>query len=221
FFQAEDGIRDRNVTGVQTCALPILVASEQPTHVAVAFDLPGGTFRDRIYDQYKAGRDESPPEFVGQIDLIKQVLDAMGVAWLTVEDYEGDDIIATLSTRTATEGGTALIVSSDRDAVQLVDDRVTLLQPIKGVTEMRRMTPAAVEEKYGVAPERYPDLAALVGESADNLPGVPGVGPKTAAKWITLYGDLPGIIAHAEEIKGKAGQSLRDHLDEVERNRRM
>ncbi|HLQ79466.1 MAG TPA: DNA polymerase I [Brachybacterium sp.] len=198
-----------------------VVASEQPTHVAVAFDLPGGTFRDRIYDQYKAGRDESPPEFVGQIDLIKQVLDAMGVAWLTVEDYEADDIIATLSTRTATEGGTALIVSSDRDAVQLVDDRVTLLQPIKGVTEMRRMTPAAVEEKYGVAPERYPDLAALVGESADNLPGVPGVGPKTAAKWITLYGDLPGIIAHAEEIKGKAGQSLRDHLDEVERNRRM
>src|SRR5699024_2249685 len=156
-----------------------VVASEQPTHVAVAFDLPGGTFRDRIYDQYKAGRDESPPEFVGQIDLIKQVLDAMGVAWLTVEDlfvgkidlikqvldamgvawltvedYEADDIIATLSTRTATEGGTALIVSSDRDAVQLVDDRVTLLQPIKGVTEMRRMTPAAVEEKYGVAPER-------------------------------------------------------------------
>ena len=198
-----------------------VVASERPTHVAVAFDLPGGTFRDRIYDQYKAGRDETPPEFVGQIDLIKQVLDAMGVAWLTMEDYEADDIIATLSARTADEGGTALIVSSDRDAIQLVDDRVTLLQPIKGVTEMRRMTPAAVEERYGIPPERYPDLAALVGESADNLPGVPGVGPKTAAKWITLYGDLPGIIAHAEEIKGKAGQSLRDHLDEVERNRRM
>ena len=198
-----------------------VVASEQPTHVAVAFDLPGGTFRDRIYDQYKAGRDETPPEFVGQIDLIKQVLDAMGVAWLTLEDYEADDIIATLSTRTAAEGGTALIVSSDRDAIQLVDDRVTLLQPIKGVTEMRRMTPAAVQEKYGVPPERYSDLAALVGESADNLPGVPGVGPKTAAKWITLYGDLPGVVAHAEEIKGKAGQSLRDHLDDVERNRRM
>src|SRR5690625_3034178 len=149
-----------------------VVASEQPTHVAVAFDLPGGPFRDRICDQYKAGGGDGPPEFVGQIDLIKQVLDAMGLARLTGEDYEADDIIATLSTRTATEGGTALIVSSYRDAVQLVDDRVTLLQPIKGVTEMRRMTPAAVEEKYGVAPERYPDLAALVGESADNLPAV-------------------------------------------------
>ena len=198
-----------------------VVASEQPTQVAVAFDLPGGTFRDRIYDQYKAGRDETPPEFVGQIDLIKQVLDAMGVAWLTAEDYEADDIIATLSTRIAADGGSALIVSSDRDAIQLVGDRVTLLQPIKGVTELRRMTPAAVEDRYGIPPERYADLAALVGESADNLPGVPGVGPKTAAKWITLYGDLPGIIAHAEEITGKAGQSLRDHLEEVERNRRM
>src|SRR5699024_7556657 len=118
--------------------------SEQPTQVAVAFDLPGGTFRDRIYDQYKAGRDETPPEFHGQIDLIKQVLDALGVAWLTAEDHEADDIIATLSTRTAAEGGTALIVSSDRDAIQLVGEKVTLLQPVKGVTEMRRMTPAAV-----------------------------------------------------------------------------
>ncbi|MGP5098086.1 DNA polymerase I [Brachybacterium alimentarium] len=198
-----------------------VVASEQPTHVAVAFDLPGGTFRDRIYDQYKGGRDETPAEFHGQIDLIMQVLDALGVRWLTVEDYEADDVIATLATRTAAEGGEALIVSSDRDAIQLVGENVTLLQPIKGVTEMRRMTPAAVEEKYGIPPERYPDLAALVGEAADNLPGVPGVGPKTAAKWIVQYGDLPGIIAHAGEIKGKAGQSLRDHLEDVERNRLM
>ncbi|MGO2608567.1 MAG: 5'-3' exonuclease, partial [Brachybacterium tyrofermentans] len=167
-----------------------VVASEKPTHVAVAFDLPGGTFRDRIYDQYKGGRDETPPEFVGQIDLIMQVLDALGVRWLTVEDYEADDIIASLAHRTATEGGEALIVTSDRDAIQLVGENVTLLQPVKGVTEMRRMNPAAIEEKYGIPPERYSDLAALVGESADNLPGVPGVGPKTAAKWIVQYGDL-------------------------------
>ncbi|MDN5686358.1 MAG: DNA polymerase I [Brachybacterium sp.] len=198
-----------------------VVSSERPTHVAVAFDLPGGTFRDRIYDQYKGGRDVTPPEFIGQIDLIMQVLDALGVRWLTVEDYEADDIIATLATRTAAEGGEALIVSSDRDAIQLVDEKVTMLQPIKGVTEMRRMTPAAVEEKYGIPPERYCDLAALVGEAADNLPGVPGVGPKTAAKWIVKYTDLPGIIAHADEIPGKAGQSLRDHLEDVERNRLM
>lgn len=127
-----------------------VVASERPTHLAVAFDLPGGTFRDRIYDQYKAGRDETPPEFSGQIGLIQQVLDALGVAWFTVEDYEADDIIATLATRTAAGGGAVSIVSSDRDAIQLVTEQVTLLQPVKGVTEMRRMTPAAVEEKYGI-----------------------------------------------------------------------
>ncbi|AXK45030.1 DNA polymerase I [Brachybacterium saurashtrense] len=198
-----------------------VVASERPTHLAVAFDLPGGTFRDRIYDQYKGGRDETPEAFHGQIGLIMQVLDALGVRWLTYEDYEADDIIATLATRAEEAGHEALIVSSDRDAIQLVGEKVTLLQPVKGVTEMRRMTPAAVEEKYGLAPERYPDLAALVGEAADNLPGVPGVGPKTAAKWIVKYGDLPGVIAHADEITGKAGQSLRDHLADVERNRLM
>ena len=198
-----------------------VVASERPTHMAVAFDLPGGTFRDRIYDQYKGGRDETPPAFHGQIGLIMQMLDALGVPWLTYEDYEADDIIATLATRAAESGDEALIVTSDRDSIQLVGEHVTLLQPVKGVTEMRRMTPAAVEEKYGIPPERYPDLAALVGEAADNLPGVPGVGPKTAAKWIVQYGDLPGVLAHAEEIKGKAGQSLRDNVEAVERNRLM
>ena len=198
-----------------------VVASERPTHLAVAFDLPGGTFRDRIYDQYKGGRDETPEAFHGQIGLIKQVLDALGVRWLTYEDYEADDIIATLATRAEEQGHEALIVSSDRDAIQLVGEKVTLLQPVKGVTEMRRMTPAAVEEKYGIPPERYPDLAALVGEAADNLPGVPGVGPKTAAKWIVQYDGLEGVLEHAEEIKGKAGQSLRDHVEGVRRNRLM
>ncbi|MEE1617541.1 DNA polymerase I [Brachybacterium sp. J153] len=198
-----------------------VVAAERPTHVAVAFDLPGGTFRDRIYDQYKGGREVTPPEFHGQIGLIQQVLDALGVRWLTYEDYEADDIIATLAMRAAADGHEALIVTSDRDSIQLVGERVTLLQPVKGVTEMRRMTPAAVEEKYGIPPERYPDLAALVGEAADNLPGVPGVGPKTAAKWILAHGDLPGVLAHADEIKGKAGENLRAHREDVERNRRM
>ncbi|MCS6710585.1 DNA polymerase I [Brachybacterium sp. EF45031] len=198
-----------------------VVVAEEPTHVAVAFDLPGGTFRDRIYDQYKAGREETPKEFHGQVGLIQQVLDALGVRWLTVEGYEADDIIATLATRTEAAGGEALIVSSDRDALQLVSERVTLLQPVKGVTELRRMTPEAVEEKYQVPPVRYPDLAAMVGESADNLPGVPGVGPKTAAKWLGKYGDLEGVLAHADEITGKAGQNLRDHVEDVRRNRRM
>jgi DNA polymerase-1 len=198
-----------------------VVANEHPTHVAVAFDLPGGTFRDRIYDQYKGGREKTPPEFPGQVELIRQLLGALGITHLGVEDYEADDIVATLATRTADQGGQALVVTSDRDSIQLVGPHVTLLQPVKGVTELRRMDPAAVQEKYQVGPQHYPDLAALVGESADNLPGVPGVGPKTAAKWIGLYGDLDGVLAHAEEIKGKAGQSLRDHVEDVRRNRTM
>jgi DNA polymerase-1 len=198
-----------------------VVTHEQPTHVAVAFDLPGGTFRDRIYDQYKAGRETTPPEFPGQVDLIRQMLESLGITHLGVEDYEADDIVASLATRTAREGGQALVVTSDRDSIQLVGPHVTLLQPVKGVTELRRMDPEAVQEKYQVTPQQYPDLAALVGESADNLPGVPGVGPKTAAKWIGLYGDLDGILEHAEEIKGKAGQSLRDHVEDVRRNRKM
>ncbi|WP_058235676.1 DNA polymerase I [Devriesea agamarum] len=198
-----------------------VVTTEKPTHVAVAFDLPGGTFRDRIYDQYKAGRASTPPEFIGQIELIQRVLDALGVCWLTAEDHEADDVVATLARRISQRGGEVLVCTSDRDAIQLVDDQTTVLQPRKGVTDLVRMTPQAVWDKYGVTPQQYPELAALVGESADNLPGVPGVGPKTAAKWIGMYGSLEQIVARAEEIKGKAGQSLRDHLDDVERNRRM
>lgn len=157
-----------------------VVASEEPTHVAVAFDLPGGTFRDRIYDQYKAGREVTPPEFVGQIALIQQVLDALGgVAWFTVEDYEADDIIATFAARAEADGREALIVSSDRDAIQLVTDNVTLLQPVKGVTEMRRMTPSAVEEKYGIPPERYPDMAAWwASRPTTSQGGCPESGPR-------------------------------------------
>lgn len=198
-----------------------IIKNEKPTHMAVAFDLPGGTFRDRIYSEYKGGRDATPEAFKGQVALIQQVLDAMGVAHFTVEDYEADDIVATIATYAKDAGVEPLLVTSDRDAIQLVDESITLLQPVKGVTELRRMTPEAVEEKYLVPPKLYPDLAALVGESADNLPGVPGVGPKTAAKWIGLYGSLEGILEHREEIKGKAGQSLRDHVEDVVRNRRM
>lgn len=198
-----------------------LVKNEQPTHIAVAFDLPGGTFRDRMYEEYKAGRDETPEPFKGQIELIQKTLDALGVAWFTVEDFEADDIVASIATIADQEGAEPLLVTSDRDAIQLVTDTVTLLQPVKGVTELRRMTPSAVEEKYLVSPELYPDLAALVGESADNLPGVPGVGPKTAAKWLAQYGNLDGILENAEQIKGKAGQSLRDNVAAVTRNRAM
>ena len=198
-----------------------LLRNEKPTHVAVAWDLAGGTFRTTEYSEYKAGRAAIPPEFPGQIDLIKEVLDALRIVHLSKENYEADDILATLSTRATTEGFKTLLVSGDRDAMQLVNDQVTVLYPRKGVSDLARMTPEAVEEKYLVPPARYPELAALVGESADHLLGVPGVGPKTAVKWLTAYDGLENLIRQADTVKGKAGQSFRDHLDDVIRNRKL
>ncbi|GAA1874443.1 DNA polymerase I [Lapillicoccus jejuensis] len=204
-----------------TSMLINMLRDEEPTHVAVAFDRSRQTFRLEEYAEYKAGRAQTPSEFSGQIPLMREVLDALRIRHVEADGFEADDIIATLTTAGEAQGLEVLICSGDRDAFQLVSDKVTLLYPVRGVSEVWRMTPAAVTERYGVPPERYSDLAALVGESSDNLPGVPGVGPKTAAKWITQYGDLPGLVAHVDEVKGKAGQSLRDHLDAVLRNRRL
>ena len=198
-----------------------LLEREEPTHVAVAFDLPGGTFRTEEYAEYKGTRDETPEPFVGQVELIEEVLEAMNVRALTASGYEADDILATLAASAQAEGMEVLVCSGDRDSFQTVTDRCTVLYPVKGVSTLRRMTPEEVEKRYGVPPQRYPQLAALVGETSDNLPGVPGVGPKTAAKWITLYDGLDGVIARADQIKGKAGQSLRDHMADVVRNRRL
>ncbi|WP_447926003.1 DNA polymerase I [Georgenia muralis] len=198
-----------------------LMAEERPTHVAVAFDVAGGTFRTEDYAEYKGNRDAAPAPFQGQVPLIQEVMGAMNVPILEKAGFEADDILATLATQASAAGLEVLICSGDRDTFQLVDEAVTVLYPVKGVSTMNRMTPAAVAEKYGLPPERYPDLAALVGETSDNLPGVPGVGPKTAAKWIVQYDGLDNVIAHADLIGGKAGQSLRDNLDQVIRNRRL
>ncbi|MFK5583551.1 DNA polymerase I [Serinicoccus sp. LYQ131] len=204
-----------------TSMLINLLRDEAPTHLAVAFDVSRQTFRTQEYAEYKAGRATTPDEFRGQVDLVKEVLDALRITHVEVDGFEADDVLATLTSRAREEGMEVLICSGDRDALQLVDARTTVLYPRKGVSDLARMTPEAVQEKYGVPPERYSDLAALVGESSDNLPGVPGVGPKTAAKWIGQFGDLSGIVDHADRLTGKAGQSTRDHLDQVLRNRRL
>ncbi|MFH5822761.1 DNA polymerase I [Georgenia sp. AZ-5] len=198
-----------------------LLAEEQPTHLAVAFDVSDQTFRTEEYAEYKGTRDATPQPFKGQVPLIQEILHAMNVPVLEKENYEADDILATLSTQASSAGLEVLICSGDRDTFQLVDEQVTVLYPIRGVSTLTRMTPEAVLEKYGVGPARYPDLAALVGETSDNLPGVPGVGPKTAAKWVNQYDGLDNVVANADLIGGKAGQSLRDNLDQVLRNRRL
>lgn len=192
-----------------------LMEKEKPTHVAAAFDLSGPTFREESFPEYKAQRPSTPEEFKGQIDLIRQTLESLGIVTLDKESYEADDIIATLATKGAAEGMRTLICTGDRDSLQLVNDDVTVLYTLKGVSDLARFTPEAVEEKYGVTPTQYPDLAALRGDTSDNMPGVPGVGPKTAQKWINHYGSLQGVIDSMEDIKGKVGQSLRDNIDSV------
>ncbi|WP_298886413.1 DNA polymerase I [uncultured Serinicoccus sp.] len=219
-FSTTTGQSTNAVYGFTSMLINVL-RDEAPTHLAVAFDVSRQTFRTQEYAEYKAGRSATPSEFVGQVDLIKQVLDALRITHVEVDGYEADDIIATLTGQARSQGMEVLILSGDRDAFQLVDDRTLLLYPVRGVSETWRMTPEKVEEKYGVRPERYSDLAAMVGESSDNLPGVPGVGPKTAAKWLAAHGDLSGVVSAADQLKGKAGQALRDHLDQVLRNRRL
>ncbi|GAA1541311.1 DNA polymerase I [Brevibacterium picturae] len=195
-----------------------VLRDESPSHVAVAFDLGRQTFRLEEYAEYKAGRAKTPPEFHPQIDLIKDIVVAMGIAVVTKEGFEADDALATMA-RMGTEAGARVeVMSGDKDSFQLSNETVTILYPKRGVSDLNRMTPAAIEEKYAVTPANYRGLAALVGEKADNLPGVPGVGDKTAAKWLATYGDLPGVLENAESIKGKVGEKLRDHIPEVERN---
>ncbi len=219
-FSTTTGQHTNAVYGFTSMLINVL-RDEQPTHLAVAFDVSRRTFRSEEYAEYKANRSASPAEFAGQIDLIKEVLDALNIVHVEVDGFEADDIIATLARRSTQAGLRTLICTGDRDTLQLVNDSVTVLYPRKGVSDLARMTPALVEERYLVPPARYPELAALVGESSDNLPGVPGVGPKTAAKWLQAYEGLENLVRRVDEIGGKVGDSLRAHLDDVTRNRRL
>ena len=204
-----------------TAMLINVLRDEQPSHVAVAFDRSEPTFRHEQYVEYKANRRETPEDFRSQLSLIFEVLDALGIARLSAPGYEADDVIATLATRAENEGMDVLIVTGDRDVLQLVDDHVTALLTRRGITEMSRFTPAAVEEKYGLTPQQYPDFAAIRGDPSDNLPGIPGVGEKTATKWIQQFGSLEELVNRVDEVKGKVGDALREHLGDVLRNRQM
>jgi DNA polymerase-1 len=204
-----------------TAMLINALRDEAPTHVAVAFDVSRHTFRSEEYPEYKATRSSSPAEFGGQVELLKQVLDSLDIVALEVEGYEADDIIATLASAATAEGFQTAIITGDRDAFQLVDDAVTVLYPRRGVSDLSRMTPAAIEERYGLTPRQYPDFAALRGDPSDNLPSIPGVGEKTAAKWIREFGSLDALVDRVGEVKGKAGDALRASLADVLRNRRL
>ncbi|MDI2098100.1 DNA polymerase I [Ruicaihuangia caeni] len=220
-FVTRDGQHTNAIHGFLSMLL-LLLQKERPTHLAVAFDISRYSFRTREYADYKGTRGETPPEFMGQVPLLEEALAAMNIRTLSKEDYEADDILATLATRGKDAGYNVLVVSGDRDTIQLVDDDITLLYPnARGVSELKRYDRDAVVERYGVEPHQYPEIAALVGETSDNLPGIDKVGEKTAVKWINQYGSLENLLASADEIKGVVGQNLRDQRDRAERNRRL
>ncbi len=220
-FSTKDGQHTNGIYGFLSMFVN-LVKAEQPTHLAVAFDTSRHSFRTDQYPEYKATRSASPAEFTGQIPLLQEALAAMNVTVLTKEGIEADDILATLATEGAAAGFDVLVCSGDRDTIQLVTDNVTLLYPsVQGVSQLKRYTPDAVVEKYGLPPANYPDIAALVGETSDNLPGVPKVGEKTAVKWLNQWGSLDALLENADKITGVVGGNLREHLDDVRRNRSL
>ncbi|MFZ0227096.1 MAG: DNA polymerase I [Mycobacterium sp.] len=219
-FKTQGGMTTNAVYGF-TAMLINLLRDEAPTHVAAAFDVSRQTFRSERYPEYKANRSSTPDEFHGQIDVTKDVLAALGITALAEPGFEADDLIATLATQAEKEGYRVLVVTGDRDALQLVSDDVTVLYPRKGVSELTRFTPAAVVEKYGLTPAQYPDFAALRGDPSDNLPGIPGVGEKTASKWIIEYGSLQALVDDVESVRGKVGDALRANLASVVRNREL
>jgi DNA polymerase-1 len=187
----------------------------------VAFDVSRKTFRTEIFPEYKANRAKTPDEFRSQMSYLHELVEAFGITTFEVEGFEADDIIATISKQAEREDVEVFICTGDRDSFQLVNEKTTVLYPKRGVSDLTRMTPEAVQEKYGMTPEQYPDFAALRGDPSDNLPSVPGVGEKTAAKWVIEYGSLHELIANIDTIGGKVGQSLRDSINDVIRNREL
>ena len=219
-FTTAQGQHTNAIYGFATMLLSLLT-TEKPTHVAVAFDVSRKTFRSEIFPEYKANRAKTPDEFRSQMSYLHELVAAFDITTFEVEGFEADDIIATISKQAERENAEVFICTGDRDSFQLVNEKTTVLYPKRGVSDLTRMTPDAVQEKYGMSPEQYPDFAALRGDPSDNLPSVPGVGEKTAAKWIVEYGSLHELIANIDKLGGKVGQSLRDSVNDVIRNREL
>ena len=219
-FTTASGQHTNAIYGFATMLLSLL-SSEKPTHVAVAFDVSRKTFRSEIFPEYKANRAKTPDEFRSQMSYLHELVSAFGITQFEVEGYEADDVIATITKRAEREGAEVFICTGDRDSFQLVNDKTTVLYPKRGVSDLARMTPDAVQEKYGMSPTQYPDFAALRGDPSDNLPSIPGVGEKTAAKWVVEYGSLQELLSNVDKVGGKVGQSLRDSIDNVIRNREL
>ena len=219
-FTTAQGQHTNAIYGFATMLISLL-KDEKPTHVAVAFDVSRKTFRTEIFPEYKANRAKTPDEFRSQMSYLNELVKGFGISQFSLEGFEADDLIATITKRAEKEGAEVLICTGDRDSFQLVTAQTTVLYPKRGVSEMARMTPESVQEKYGMTPEQYPDFAALRGDPSDNLPSIPGVGEKTAAKWVVEFGSLTELLAQAATLSGKVGESLRANIDNVVRNREL
>ncbi len=188
-----------------------LMAEYQPEYMAVVFDAKGKTFRNDLYKEYKAHRPPMPDDLKSQIEPLHELVDALGLPKLVIPGVEADDVIGTLAKQAAEQGMDVLISTGDKDMAQLVNDKITLINTMSNTL----MNPDGVVEKFGVPAEHIIDYLALIGDTSDNIPGVPKVGPKTAVKWLQEYGSLDGIVEHAAEIKGKIGDNLRDSLEQL------
>ncbi|HYW77717.1 MAG TPA: 5'-3' exonuclease H3TH domain-containing protein, partial [Gammaproteobacteria bacterium] len=215
-FTTSDGRPTGAVYGVLNM-LRKLIREEPGSHIAVVFDAPGRTFRDDLFDSYKANRAPMPDDMRPQVEPLLSAIQALGLPLLREQGVEADDVIGTLAQQACGQGYEVVIVTGDKDMAQLVNGHVSLLDTMKD----RRMDSAGVEEKFGVPPERIIDLLALMGDTSDNIPGVHGVGPKTAAKWLQEYGSLDELLAHADEIKGKAGERLRGSFEDIDLSRQL
>jgi DNA polymerase-1 len=211
-------------TGVPTGAvlgvlnmLNKLLKDEDPELIVVVLDAPGRTFRDELFEEYKAHRPPMPDDLRSQIAPLIEAIPALGLPMLRIEGVEADDVIGTLAERAASSGLEVVISTGDKDMAQLVSDRITCVNTMFDT----RLDRAGVKAKFDVLPEQIVDYLALVGDSSDNIPGVPKVGPKTAAKWLNEYGSADGIVAHAKDIAGKVGESLRDNLDTLELSKKL
>ena len=219
-FSTKSGFATNAIWGFSTM-LSQVIEKEKPDKLAVAFDVKGGTFRNKLLPQYKGTREAAPEELLAQLPVIQELLNALGVKYITKQGYEGDDIIATLATMGAKARYKTLVLSGDRDAFQLIDEYINVLYPGRHFKDLKQMDTDAIIEKYNVTPKQYSDLAALRGETSDNIPGVPGVGDGYAAKWINQFGGLEGIIEHADQVTGKKGESLRESIDQIRLNKKV
>jgi len=194
-----------------------LLKEESPDLIAVVFDAPGRTFRDDLFEEYKSHRPPMPDDLRAQVEPLLEAVEAMGLPLLRIQGVEADDVIGTLASQAAERGLQTVISTGDKDMAQLVSERIGLVNTMTG----SRLDRDGVKAKFDVWPEQVVDYLALVGDTSDNIPGVPKVGPKTAAKWLNQYGTLDAIVAHAEEIPGKVGESLREHLGTLDLSRRL